>query len=111
MVEKYEEKYDIAEIKLWGETVGAVSWLKEKSYAVMGFKIHLLTFLVISAGLLVLNLVISPSVIWAMYPFIMWGAVVTLHGLLLRFAPEFAVAPTITMGIFLGEEPEEKRNG
>ena len=65
---------------------------KQRSYAVIGFKLHVLTFLAISAGLAILNVAIDPSVFWALYAFIMWGAVVVLHGLILHFAPDAAVA-------------------
>jgi len=53
----------------------------------LAFKLHAATFVVINAGLLLINLLASPNDAWFLYPLICWGVVVALHGIAVKYAP------------------------
>ena len=47
---------------------------------VKGFYTHLLTYVLVNLGLLVLNLVTSPGDFWFFWPLLFWGVGVLAHG-------------------------------
>jgi hypothetical protein len=62
-----------------------------------GFYQHLLVFVVINAGLLAINLVVSPGRLWFYWPLLGWGVWLTLHAF-----------GTFSHGRWLGAEWEER---
>ena len=49
----------------------------------LGFKVHLMAYLVVNAGLVAMNLVSSPGYFWAIWPIIGWGLGLAAHGIAL----------------------------
>jgi hypothetical protein len=49
--------------------------------AIMGFYIHLVTFILVMASLLVVNWIATPDVWWVQWPFLGWGIGVVAHAL------------------------------
>ncbi|HEY2356654.1 MAG TPA: 2TM domain-containing protein [Phenylobacterium sp.] len=47
----------------------------------LGFKVHLMAYLVVNAGLVAMNLVSSPGYFWAIWPIIGWGLALAAHGI------------------------------
>ncbi|HEX5261991.1 MAG TPA: 2TM domain-containing protein [Phenylobacterium sp.] len=47
----------------------------------LGFKVHLMAYLVVNAGLVAMNLVSSPGYFWAIWPIIGWGLGLAAHGI------------------------------
>jgi hypothetical protein len=45
------------------------------------FVTHLVTYLAVNTGLLLLNLLTAPEVVWAIWPLLGWGVGVLSHGL------------------------------
>jgi hypothetical protein len=45
------------------------------------FVAHLVTYLAVNTGLLLLNLLTAPAVVWAIWPLLGWGVGVLSHGL------------------------------
>ena len=64
-----------------------------------GFYSNLVTYLVVNAGLIVINLVTNPGSLWFYWVSIFWGIGVLIH----------AAKTFILKGKFLGEEWEEKK--
>lgn len=48
---------------------------------IKGFYTHLLTYVLVNLGLLILNLVTSPGDFWFFWPFLFWGVGVLAHAL------------------------------
>lgn len=48
--------------------------------AKLGFRAHLLAFVVVNAGLWVINLLTSPDYFWAAWPTFGWGIGLLAHG-------------------------------
>jgi 2TM domain len=46
-----------------------------------GFKSHLFAFIAINGFLVLLNLVVSPGYLWAIFPILGWGLGLLLHGI------------------------------
>ena len=44
-----------------------------------GFIIHLIVYVLINIGLVILNLLLSPEAIWFFWPLIGWGIGITMH--------------------------------
>ncbi|MDI6815454.1 MAG: 2TM domain-containing protein [Dehalococcoidales bacterium] len=44
-----------------------------------GFLIHLVVYALINAGLITLNLLVVPKVIWFFWPLLGWGIGITVH--------------------------------
>ena len=44
-----------------------------------GFIIHLIVYVLINIGLVILNLLVSPEAIWFFWPLIGWGIGITMH--------------------------------
>jgi hypothetical protein len=53
-----------------------------------GFLAHLITYLAVNAGLLLINLLTAPEEIWAIWPMLGWGFGVLSHGLRLLKASD-----------------------
>jgi hypothetical protein len=47
----------------------------------IGFTIHLAVYLVVNTGLILLNLLVVPNKVWAVWPFLGWGIGLLFHGL------------------------------
>ena len=47
----------------------------------LAFRAHLMTYVVVNAGLIAINLVTSPGYFWAIWPMIGWGIGIVAHGL------------------------------
>ncbi|PQJ35356.1 hypothetical protein BSZ35_12775 [Salinibacter sp. 10B] len=60
-----------------------------------GFLAHLVTYLTVNIGLLLINLLTTPDVIWAIWPLFGWGLGVLSHGLRLLANDTFpSVSPS-----------------
>lgn len=71
---------------------------QKKVEEIKGFYGNLFSYVVVNAGLAVLNLVTYPQYLWFLYPLIGWGIGVAIHGMsVFNFMP------------FLGNEWEEKK--
>lgn len=46
----------------------------------LGFKLHLIPYIVTSAFLVLLNLATTPRIYWSIYPVLGWGLGVAIHG-------------------------------
>jgi hypothetical protein len=47
----------------------------------LAFKVHVLAYLLVNAGLVAINLVTSPGYFWAVWPIIGWGLGLAAHGI------------------------------
>ena len=54
---------------------------ERRAGAKFGFYIHALVYLVVNAGLVTINLAISPHVLWFIWPLFGWGIGLAAHGL------------------------------
>jgi hypothetical protein len=54
---------------------------------VLAFKLHVATCAVFSTALFFINLLTGTEIWWFMYPLVLWGSVVVLHGLIVKFMP------------------------
>ncbi len=54
---------------------------KKRVEEIRGFYIHLITYLLVNAGLVVLNLLTSPEYYWFIWPIIGWGIGLLIHGI------------------------------
>lgn len=63
-----------------------------------GFYRHLLIYILVNTGLLVLNLVRNPGELWMVWPLAGWGMAVAIHGLSVFFG-----------GRLLGTDWEERK--
>lgn len=77
-----------------GDIQRALDSLAEKEEALeiadktaLAFKLHVATYLAIIAGLFGINLISDPSYWWFLYPGILWGSIVVLHGIAQKYAP------------------------
>ena len=48
--------------------------------AKLGFRVHLLVYLMVNGGLVLLNLMTSPSYLWCLWVISGWGIGLTAHG-------------------------------
>ena len=48
--------------------------------AKLSFRIHLVTYLLVNAGLVLLNVVTSPEYLWSLWVVFGWGAGLIAHG-------------------------------
>jgi len=65
---------------------------KERIEARRGFFVHLSVFVVVNAGLLVMNLATSPDYLWFKWPLMGWTIGIMFHGLgVFVFSDRFAV--------------------
>ncbi len=46
-----------------------------------GFRIHALVYVLVNAGLLIVNLMTSPHYLWSAWPMFGWGIGLVAHGL------------------------------
>jgi hypothetical protein len=53
--------------------------------AKIGFRNHLLAYVVVNAGLVATNLITSPGYFWAIWPMFGWGLGVLAHGVAVYF--------------------------
>ncbi len=60
---------------------------EQTDQAVLAFKLHVAAFAVINVGLLLINLLTTPSYFWFLFPVVCWGSVVVLHGIAVKFMP------------------------
>lgn len=78
---------DIADIQLEEENMDRndVSIEEKRAFEyvqnVKGFYGHLVAYVLVTIGLFILNLIIEPDYIWAIWPAIGWGIGVLTHGL------------------------------
>ena len=54
---------------------------KKKVQALKDFYIHLLVYILVNAGLIIINLLYSQGGIWFIYPLLGWGIGIVVHGL------------------------------
>ena len=54
---------------------------KKRAEAKIGFKIHLIVYIVVIASLAIVNLSMSPEYIWFKWPLMGWGIAVIIHAL------------------------------
>lgn len=47
----------------------------------LAFKVHLLAYLLVNAGLVAINLATSPGYFWAVWPIIGWGLGLAAHAI------------------------------
>jgi hypothetical protein len=55
--------------------------IKRRVQQISGFYQHLIAYVLVNAGLAVINLLSDPSEIWFIYPLLGWGIGVAAHGL------------------------------
>jgi hypothetical protein len=53
----------------------------KRTYARLGFYIHLAVYVCVITGLGILNSVVSPNVFWVAFPALNWGVGLFFHGL------------------------------
>ncbi len=58
-----------------------------ESRAQLTLKIHVLVFAAIQAGLLGINALTGLDSLWMLYPFVAWGSLLAIHGILVWYAP------------------------
>jgi hypothetical protein len=71
---------------------------KKRVEEIKGFYIHLTVYVLVNAGLLVLNLLTSPGEYWFRWPLFGWGIGLVVHGL-----------SVFAFGSFLGPRWEERK--
>jgi hypothetical protein len=54
---------------------------ERRADAKIGFRIHLLVYALVNAGLFAINMITSPGYLWFMWPTLGWGVGVLAHGL------------------------------
>jgi len=54
---------------------------------VLSLKLHVATHLVLCTGLFFINLLTGTEIWWFLYPAVLWGSVITLHGILVKYMP------------------------
>ena len=54
---------------------------KERVEEIKGFYFHLITYIVINAVLIVINLLTSPEYLWFIWPIIGWGVGLVIHAI------------------------------
>jgi hypothetical protein len=54
---------------------------KRRVEEIKGFYVHFITYVVVNAFLLILNLLTSPGQFWVQWPVFGWGIGVAVHGL------------------------------
>lgn len=64
---------------------------------IKAFYEHLAIYLILNAGLVVINFLDTPETIWFIYPLIFWGLIVIIHGI------------RTFSGKLLGDDWEEKK--
>ncbi len=55
-----------------------------------GFYVHLAAYVGVNAGLVVINLLTSPDVFWALWPILGWGVKVGMHAVTVFGVPGYA---------------------
>ncbi len=53
---------------------------KKRVEEIKGFYFHLVTFLIINAVLIIINLLTSPEYLWFIWPILGWGVGLVIHG-------------------------------
>lgn len=71
---------------------------RQRVEEIKGFYGHLLSYLVVNAFLLVVNLLTSPGYLWVRWPVLGWGIGIVIHG-----------ASVFGAGRFLGPEWERRK--
>lgn len=71
---------------------------KKRVEDIKGFYIHLLTYVVVNAFLLILNYLTSPGQYWVKWPIFGWGIGIVMHAL-----------SVFGTGRFMGREWEERK--
>ncbi len=75
---------DIEQLK-YSESPSAWSLEEQQVYEqvkeIKGFYSHLISYVAVIAMLFVINLIVSPGYIWAIWPMLGWGIGLTIHGL------------------------------
>jgi hypothetical protein len=71
---------------------------KKRVEEIKGFYVHLTVYLLVNAGLLILNLLTSPGEYWFRWPLFGWGIGLVVHGL-----------SVFAFGRFLGPQWEERK--
>ncbi|SDG80733.1 Transcriptional regulator, contains XRE-family HTH domain [Vibrio xiamenensis] len=75
---------DIEQLK-HGESSSSWSLEEQQVYEqvkeIKGFYSHLISYVAVIAMLFVINLIVSPGYIWAIWPMLGWGIGLTIHGL------------------------------
>ena len=54
---------------------------KTRVEEIKGFYIHLVTYLLVNAALVVINLLLSPEYFWFIWPIIGWGVGLIIHAI------------------------------
>lgn len=55
---------------------------------------HFISYLAVNVGLLLINLLASPGVVWALWPLLGWGLGVSMHGLRVLLEKRSHVSPS-----------------
>ncbi|WP_407333281.1 2TM domain-containing protein [Enterovibrio sp. 27052020O] len=89
-LQKEPEPEMTADIKITEEETRVLNQVRE----IKGFYSHLVTYVLVIAGLFILNFMTSPDYIWAWWPAMGWGIGIVSHGLsafevLNLFGPEW----------------------
>ena len=71
---------------------------KRRVGEIRGFYIHLVVYVLVNAFLFLLDITMSPEVLWFYWPLLGWGIALVLHG-----------ASIFGFGRWLGPEWEEKK--
>ena len=63
---------------------------KERVKAIKGFYIHLTVYVIVNLFLFALNMIVSPDILWFIWPLLGWGVAVAIHALsVFGFVPRF----------------------
>ena len=62
-------------------TEGKYQKAKERVEKLRGFYIHLVVYVVVNAFLFLLNITMSPDVLWFYWPLLGWGIALVLHAI------------------------------
>jgi hypothetical protein len=64
---------------------------KISEQAMLGLKIHAITYGMIAAGLFAINFMTTPDYWWAFFPAVAWGMFFGIHWILVKFMPSVAI--------------------
>lgn len=74
-----------------------------------GFLAHLISYLAVNVGLLLINLLTSPDVVWAVWPLLGWGIGVSMHGLRVLLKKQPSTSPSNTPSGTTHDVPDWER--
>lgn len=71
---------------------------KERVQEIKGFYVHLMIYLIVNAGIFLVNILVTPKHLWFYWPILGWGVGILAHGV-----------GVFGLGPFFGHEWEERK--